>query len=143
MKDQISLLHVIGGFLTSAALGFLIPSTDISPNPFGPAPFWIVILTLSVLLIGLVLGLLVGHFPPTYTPTRLQWLGISMASLALFLGAYLLSTHGTHVRGAFPIVFAMVIVSGMQLWSGQRWITFTSRQGRDTAGSGKAPPSAR
>ena len=55
MKDQISLLHVIGGFLTSAALGFLIPSTDISPNPFGPAPFWIVILTLSVLLIGLVL----------------------------------------------------------------------------------------
>jgi uncharacterized membrane protein YoaK (UPF0700 family) len=103
--------------LTYAALGFLYPIFNISLNPFAAAPFWIVTSALSALLIGLVLGLLAGHFTPQFKPTRLQWLGFGALSLLLFLGCYLLSTYGTNLLGAFPIVFVIVLVFGMQLRS--------------------------
>jgi hypothetical protein len=38
-------------------------------------------------------------------------------SLVLFMGGYLLSTHGTKLLGALPIVFVIVLVFGMQLRS--------------------------
>jgi hypothetical protein len=117
MRSQISLLQVIGFCLLYAALGFLYPIFTIPLNPFEAAPFWIVTSALSVLLIGLVLGLLAGRFTPQFKPTRLQWLGFGMLSLVLFLGGYLLSTHGTNLLGAFPIVFVIVLVFGMQLRS--------------------------
>jgi len=117
MKFQISLLQVIGFFLLYAALGFLVPITNISLNPFQAAPFWIVTSALSVLFIGLVLDLLGGRFTPKFKPTRLQWLGVGVLSLVLFIGAYLFSTHGTQLLGALPVVFAIVIGFGMQLRS--------------------------
>ena len=117
MRSQISLPQVIGFCLAYAALGFLIPIFIISLNPFRAAPFWIVTSALSVLLIGLVLGLLAGRFTPQFKPTRLQWLGFGVLSLVLFLGGYLLSTHGTKLLGAFPMVFVIVVVFGMQLRS--------------------------
>jgi hypothetical protein len=116
MRSQISILQVIGFFLLYAALGFLVPITNISLNPFQAAPFWIVTSALSVLLIGLVLELLGGRFTPKFKPTRLQWLGLGVLSLVLFMGVYLLSTHGTQLLGAFPLVFVIVIVFGMQIW---------------------------
>lgn len=117
MRSQISLLQVVGFCLLYAALGFLDPIFTISLNPFAAAPFWIVTSALAVLLIGLVLGLLAGRFTPQFKPTRLQWLGFGVLSLVLFLGGYLLSTHGTKLLGAFPIVFVIVLVFGMQLRS--------------------------
>ena len=117
MRSQISLLQVIGFCLVYPALGFLIPIFTISLNPFRAAPFWIVTLALAVLLIGLVLGLLAGRFTPQFKPTRLQWLGFGVLSLVLFMGGYLLSTHGTKLLEALPIVFVIVIVFGMQLRS--------------------------
>ena len=117
MRSQISLLQVIGFCLAYAALGFLIPIFTISLNPFRAAPFWIVTSALAVLLIGFVLGLLAGRFTPQFKPTRLQWLGFGVLSLVLFMGGYLLSTHGTKLLGAFPIVFVIVLVFGMQLRS--------------------------
>jgi uncharacterized protein YhhL (DUF1145 family) len=117
MRSQISLLQVIGFLLLYAALGFLVPITNLSLNPFGAAPFWIVTSALSVLLLGLVLALLGGRFTAKFQPTRLQRLGVGVLSLVLFLGAYLLSTHGTQVLGAFPIVLVIVIVFGMQIRS--------------------------
>ena len=117
MRSQISLLQVVGFLLLYAALGFLFPIFNISLNPFRAAPSWIVTLALSVLLIGLALSLLAGRSTPQFKPTRLQWLGIGMLSLVLFMGTYLLSTHGTKLLGAFPIVIVIVIVFGMPLWS--------------------------
>jgi hypothetical protein len=69
MRSQISLHQVIGFFLLSAVLGFLIPLFNSSLNPFRAAPFWIVTSALFVLLLGLVLGLLAGRFPPTSSPS--------------------------------------------------------------------------
>ena len=117
MRSQISLLQVIGFCLVYPALGFLIPIFTISLNPFRAAPFWIVTSALAVLLIGFVLGLLAGRFTPQFKPTRLQWLGFGVLSLVLFMGGYLLSTHGTKLLGAFPIVFVIVLVFGIQLRS--------------------------
>ena len=119
MRSQISLLQVIGFCLLYAALGFLYPTFTISLNPFQAAPFWIVTLALSVLLIGLALSLLAGRSTPQFKPTRLQWLGIYMLCLMLFLGAYLLSTRGMQLSEALPVVVALVITSGMQLWPGR------------------------
>jgi hypothetical protein len=117
MRSQISLHQVIGFFLLSAVLGFLIPLFNSSLNPFRAAPFWIVTSALSVLLIGLVLGLLGGRFTANFKPARLQWLGVGVLSLVLFMGAYLLSTDATQLLGAFPIAFVSVIVFGMRLLS--------------------------
>jgi hypothetical protein len=117
MRSQISILQVMGFFLLYAALGFLVPITNISLNPFQAAPFWIVTSALSVLLIGLVLDLLGGRFTPKFKPTRIQWLGLGVLSLVLFVGGYLLSTQGTKLLGAFPIAFVIVIVFGMQIRS--------------------------
>jgi drug/metabolite transporter (DMT)-like permease len=110
MRTQLSLVQAIGFCLVYVALGFLYPIVSISLNPFEAAPFWIVTSALAVLLIGLVLGLLVGRFTPQFKPTRLQWLGFGLLSLVLYLGGFLLSTHGTHVREAIPIATAIVIV---------------------------------
>lgn len=117
MRSQLSLMQAIGFCLVYVALGLLSPISTISLNPFAAAPFWTVTSALAVLLIGLVLGLLAGRFTPQFKPTRLQWLGFGVLSLVLFLGGYLLSTHGMNLLGAFPIVFAIVIVFGMQLRS--------------------------
>ncbi len=115
MRSQVSLLQVIGVFLLYAALGFLVPIFNISLNPFRAAPFWVVTSALFVLLLGLVLGLLAGRFTSQFKPIRLQWLGMGVLSLVVFIGAYLLSTHGTELLGAFPVAFSIVIVFGMQL----------------------------
>ena len=117
MRTQLSLVQAIGFCLVYVALGFLFPIFTLSPNPFEAAPFWIISSALAVLLIGLVLGLLAGRFPPQFKPTHLQWLGFGVLSLVLFLGGYLLSTHGTHWLGAFPIVFVIVLVFGIQVGS--------------------------
>ena len=117
MRSQISLLQVVGFLLLYAALGFLFPIFNISLNPFRAAPFWIVTSALSVLLIGLVLGLLAGRFTPQFKPTRLQWLGFGVLSLVLFLGGYLISAHGTQWFAAFPIAFVIVLVFGIQVVS--------------------------
>lgn len=117
MRSQLSLVQAIGFCLVYAALGLLLPIFTISLNPFEAALFWIVTSALAVLLIGLVLGLLAGRFTPQFKPTRLQWLGFGVLSLMLFLGGYLLSTYGTHWLAAFPMVFVIVLVFGMQLRS--------------------------
>jgi len=117
MRSQLSVLQVIGFGLAYAALGLLNPIFTISLNPFAAAPLWIVTSALAVLLIGLILGLLAGRFTPQFTLTRLQRLGFGVLSLVLFLGGYLLSTHGTNLLGAVPIVFVIVLVFGMQLRS--------------------------
>jgi hypothetical protein len=57
MRTHLSLVQAIGFCLVYIALGFLYPIVSISLNPFEAAPFWIVTLALSILLIGLVLGL--------------------------------------------------------------------------------------
>jgi hypothetical protein len=116
MRSHLSLVQAIGFCLVYVALGFLFPIFTISLNPFEAAPFWIVTSALAVLLIGLVLGLLAGPFTPQFKPTRLQWLGFGVLSLMLFLGGYLLSTHGTHWLAASPIVFVIVLVFGIQVW---------------------------
>jgi hypothetical protein len=110
-------VQAIGFCLVYVALGFLSPIFTISLNPFAAAPFWIVTSALAVLLIGLVLGLLAGRFTPQFKPTRLQWLGFGALSLMLFLGGYLLSAHGTSWLAAFPIVFVIVLVFGIQVGS--------------------------
>ena len=117
MKSQISLVQAIGFCLVYIALGFLLPIANISLNPFEAAPFWIVTSALCLVVIGLVLGLLGGRFTPIFRPTRLQWLGVDVLWLVLFMGAYLLSTHGMQLLGAFPVVFALVIVFGIKLES--------------------------
>src|SRR5215469_7126952 len=117
MRSQLSLLQVIGFCLLYTALGFLYPIFTISLNPLRVAPLWIVTSALAVLLIGIVLGLLAGRFTPQFKPTRLQWLGFGVLSLVLFLGGYLLSSHGTNLLGAFPIVFVIVLVFGIQVGS--------------------------
>jgi hypothetical protein len=116
MRSHLSLVQAIGFCLVYVALGLLLPIFTISLNPFEAAPFWIVTSALAVLLIGLVLGLLAGRFTPQFKPTRLQWLGFGVLSLVLFLGGYLLSTHGTHWLAASPIVFVIVLVFGIQVW---------------------------
>jgi len=116
MRSHLSLVQAIGFCLVYVALGFLFPIFPISPNPFEAAPFWIVTSALAVLLIGLVLGLLAGRFTPQFKPTCLQWLGFGVLSLMLFLGGYLLSTHGTHWLAAFQVVFVIVLVFGIQVW---------------------------
>src|SRR5690349_16766513 len=117
MRSHLSLVQAIGFCLVDVAVGFLFPIFTISLNPFEAAPFWIVTSALAVLLIGLVLGLLAGHFTPQFKPTRLQWLGIGVLSDLLFLGGYLLSTHGTHWLAALPAVLVIMLVSGMAFWS--------------------------
>jgi len=118
MRSHLSLVQAIGFCLVYAALGLLLPIFINLLNPFEAAvPFWVVISALAVLLIGLVLGLLAGRFTPQFKPTRLQWLGIYMLCLMLFLGAYLLSTRGMQLSGALPVVVALVITSGMRLRS--------------------------
>jgi len=117
MKSQLSLLQMIGLFLSEASVFSLASMTGTSLNPFRAAPFWIVASVLSVLLIGMVLSLLGRRFTPKFTLTRLQWLGLGLLSLVLFLGAYLLSTHGTHVDEAIPIAAAFVILFTVQLCS--------------------------
>ena len=117
MRTQLSLVQAIGFCLVYVALGFLFPIFTISPNPFEAAPFWIVTSALAVLLIGLVLGLLAGRFTPQFKPTLLQWLGFGVLSLVLFLGGYLLSTHGAPWLVAFPIVLVIVLVFGKQVGS--------------------------
>jgi uncharacterized membrane protein len=99
------------------SLGFLVPIFNISLNPFQAAPFWIVTSALFVLPLGLVLSLLAGRFTSQFKPTRLQWLGMGLLSLGVFMGAYLLSTHGTQLLGALPVAFAIFVVFGMQLLS--------------------------
>lgn len=116
MRSHLSLVQAIGFCLVYVALGFLFPIFTISLNPFEAAPFWIVTSALAVLLIGLVLGLLAGRFTPQFKPTRLQWLGFGVLSLVLFLGGYLLSTHGKHWLAASPIVFVIVLVFRIQVW---------------------------
>jgi hypothetical protein len=105
MRFQVSLLQVIGLFLFYAAFGYLIPLINISLNPFEAAPLWTVTSDLSVLLIGGVLALLAGRFTSKFQPTRLQWLGVSVLSLVLFMGADLLSSHTECSR---PEVLALV-----------------------------------
>jgi hypothetical protein len=119
MRFQVSLLQVIGLFLFYAAFGYLIPIISISLNPFEAAPLWIVASDLSVLLIGVVLVLLAGRFTSKLKPTRLQWLGVGVLSLVLFLGAYLLSSHGMLSLGAFGFgaIGGTVGVFGMQILS--------------------------
>ncbi len=117
MRFHISLVQAIGFCLVYVALGLLLPIANISLNPFEAAPFWDVTPALSLVAIGLVLGLLGGRFTPIFRPTRLQWLGIDVLWLVLFMGAYLLSTRGMQLSGAFPVVFALVIVFGIQLRS--------------------------
>jgi hypothetical protein len=117
MRSQISLVQAIGFCLVYVALGFLLPIANLSLNPFEAAPFWVVTSALTLVVIGLVLGLLGGRFTRIFRPTRLQWLGIGMLWLALFIGAYLLSTHGRQLSAAFPVVFALLIVFGIQLGS--------------------------
>ena len=116
MKSQLSHLQVLGFFLLYAALGFLLAIFNISLNPFVAAPFWIVTLALAVLLIGLVLSLMAGRFTRKFKLTRLQWLGLGLLSLVLFMGTYLLTTHGTNLLGAFPGIIGAFIGFGMQLW---------------------------
>jgi len=116
MRSHLSLVQAIGFCLVYVALGFLFPIFTISLNPFEAAPFWVVSSALAVLLMGLVLGLLAGRFTPQFKPTRLQWLGFGVLSLVLFLGGYLLSTHGTHWLAASPIVFGIVLGFGIQVW---------------------------
>ena len=116
MRSHLSLVQAIGFCLVYVALGFLFPISTISLNPFEAAPFWVVSSALAVLLIGLVLGLLAGRFTPQFKPTRLQWLGFGVLSLVLFLGSYLLSTHGTHWLAASPIVSGIVLGFGVQVW---------------------------
>ena len=60
MGTHLSLVQAIGFCLVYIALSFLYPIVSISLNPFEAAPFWIVALALSILLIGLVFGLLAG-----------------------------------------------------------------------------------
>ena len=117
MRSQLSLLQMIGFFLSEASVLSLLSRTDISRNPFWAAPFWIVASALAVFLTGIVLSLLGRRFTPKCTLTRLQWLGLDLLSLVLFLGAYLLSTHGTHVDEAIPIAAAFVILFTVQLCS--------------------------
>ena len=78
-------------------------------------PFWFVASALAALLIGITLSLLGRRFTPKFTLTRLQWLGLGLLSLVLFLAAFLLSTHGTHLREAIPIATAIAIVFAIQL----------------------------
>ncbi len=115
MKSPISLRQLVGLFLTYAAVGFLIPIIHLSLNSFGAVPFWIVVPDLAVLLLGVILYYLAEHETPTFEPTRLQWLGIGTLSLVIFMGAYLLTTHATQWIGAFPVVFAIIIVFGRQI----------------------------
>lgn len=117
MRSQLSLLQMIGLFLSYASVFFLVSSNDISLSPFGAGPFWIVASALAVLLIGIILSLLGRRFTPKFTLTRPQWLGLGLLSLVLFLAAFLLSTHGTHVREAIPIATAIAIVFAIQLVS--------------------------
>ena len=117
MRTQLSLVQAIGFCLVYVALGFLFPIFTLSPNPFEAAPFWIVTSALSILLIGLVLGLLAGRFTPQFKPTRLQWLGFGVLSLVLFLGGYLLSPYRTHWLTVLPMVLVIVLVFGIQVGS--------------------------
>lgn len=118
MRSQLSLMQATGFCLVFIALGLLLPIFINLLDPFEvAAPFWVVISALSLLLIALLLGLLAGRFTPQFKPTRLQWLGIDVLWLVLFLGTYLLSTRGMQVSGALPIVVSLVINSGIQLWS--------------------------
>lgn len=118
MRSQLSLVQAIGFCLVYVALGLLLPIFINLIDPFeAAAPIWVVISALALLLIGLVPGLLAGRFSPQFKPTRLQWLGIYVLWLVLFLGAYLLSTRGMQLSGTLPVVFALVINSGMQLRS--------------------------
>jgi hypothetical protein len=117
LRSQLSLMQAIGFCLVYVALGFLFPLFTTSLNPFAAAPFWIVTSALAILLIGLVLGLLAGRFTPQFKPTRLQWLGFGVLSLVLFLAGYLLSAHGTPWLAAFPMVFVIVLVFGIQVGS--------------------------
>ena len=117
MRTQLSLVQAIGFCLVYVALGFLFPIFTLSPNPFEAAPFWIITSALSILLIGLVLGLLAGRFTPQFKPTHLQWLGFGVLSLVLFLGGYLLSPYRTHWLTVLPMVLVIVLVFGIQVWS--------------------------
>jgi len=119
MRFQVSLLQVLGLFLFYAAFGYLIPIINISLNPFEAAPLWTVTSDLSVLLIGGVLALLAGRFTSKFQPTRLQWLGVSVLSLVLFMGADLLSSHGMLSLGSFGLgaIGGTVGVFGMQILS--------------------------
>jgi peptidoglycan/LPS O-acetylase OafA/YrhL len=108
MRSQLSLLQMIGLFLSYASAFFLVSMID---SPFGATPFWIVAAALAVFLTGNILSLLGRRFTPKFTLTRLQWLGLGLLALVLFLGAFLLSTHGTHMREAIPIATAIVIVT--------------------------------
>lgn len=118
MRSHLSLVQAIGFCLVYAALGLLLPIFINLLNPFeAVVPIWVIISTLAVLLIGLVLGLQAGRFTPQFKLTRLQWLGIYVLWLVLFLGVYLLSTRGMQLSGALPIIVALVINFGMQLWS--------------------------
>jgi hypothetical protein len=117
ISSPISLLQVIGLFLAYAALGYLVPLLYISLNPFQAAPSWIIISALAVLLIGGSLSFLGKRWTPTFKPTRLQWLGICALSLIIYVGVYLLTTHGTNWSGAFSIAVVIIIVFGMQIWT--------------------------
>jgi hypothetical protein len=102
LRSHLSLVQAIGFCLVYIALSFLYPIVSISLNPFEAAPFWIVALALSILLIGLVFGLLAGRFTPQFKPTRLQWLGFGVLSLVLFLEGYLLSPLQNALARSFP-----------------------------------------
>ncbi len=119
MRFQVSLLQVLGLFLFYAAFGYLIPIINISLNPFEAAPLWTVTSDLSVLLIGVVLAGRAGRFTSKFKPTRLQWLGVGVLSLVLFMGAYLLSSHGMLSLGAFGsgAIGGTVVVFGLQILS--------------------------
>jgi NhaP-type Na+/H+ or K+/H+ antiporter len=118
MRSQLSLVQAMGFCLVCIALGLLLPIFINLLEPFeAGVPFWVVISALAVLLIGLVLGLLAGCFTRQFKPTRLQWLGIYVLCLVLFLGVYLLSTRGMQVSGTLPVVVALVVNFGMQLRS--------------------------
>lgn len=112
MRSHLSLVQAIGFCLVYAALGLLLPIFYNLIDPFEvAAPNWVVIPALSLLAVGL----LTGRFTPQFKPTRLQWPGIYVLWLVLFLGAYLLSTRGMQLSGTLLVVFALVITSGMQL----------------------------
>jgi hypothetical protein len=119
MRFQISLPQVIGLFLFYAAFGYLTPIVDLSLNPFAVAPLWVVASDLLVLLIGALLVLLAGRLTPKLKPTRLQWLGVLVVSLVLFIGADLLSSHGRLLLGAFGYgaIMGTIVVLVVQTFS--------------------------
>lgn len=130
MRTHLSLVQALGFCLVYVALGLLFPIFYNLIDPFeAAAPIWVVISALSLLLIGLALGLLSERFTPQFKPTRLQWLGFCVLWLVLFLGAYLLSTRGMQLSGTLPIIFTLVINCGMQLWSSR------SQQGSSSKGA--------